>query len=287
MIEQNLLRNEAPLIEDEWELIDETVVRVARKQLVGRRFIDVFGPLGAGVQAVQQDVFAGVDVGDISLLGEEETHAVHAETRTFMPLPLLYKDFWIYWRDLETARGCGTGLDISAAAGAAVFVAQAEDKLILNGHEKLGFEGLLNAKWRNSVPLLNWDEAGAAFQNIVDAHKKLVDAGYYGPFALVTSPDLYAKMERVYDNTGVLEINQVRELMTGGVFQTPVMPDNSAVVVSSGPENLDIAIAQDLITAYLGPDKMNHPFRVFETLTLRIKRPESICTLDMPKAKKS
>lgn len=285
MLEQNLLRNEAPLTEDEWKLIDETVVRVAGKQLVGRRFIDVFGPLGAGVQTVQQDTFAGVDVGDISLLGEEETHAVHAETRSFLPLPLIYKDFWIYWRDLETARGCGTGSDISAAAGAAVFVAQAEDKLILNGHEKLGFEGLLNAKWRNSVPLLNWDEPGGAFQNVVDAHKKLVDASYYGPFALVTSPDLYAKMERVYDNTGVLEINQVRELMTGGVFQTPVMPDNSAVVVSSGPENLDIAIAQDLITAYLGPDKMNHPFRVFETLVLRIKRPESICTFE-PAGKK-
>ena len=286
MLEQNLLRNEAPLTEDEWKLIDETVVRVATKQLVGRRFIDVFGPLGAGVQAVQQDIFAGVDVGEISLLGEEDAHPVHAETRSFLPVPLIYKDFWIYWRDLETAKNCGSGLDISAAAGAAAFVAQAEDKLILNGQEKLGFEGLLNAKWRNSVPLLNWDEPGAAFQNIVDAHKKLVDASYYGPFALVTSPDLYAKMERVYDNTGVLEIIQVRELMTAGVYQTPVMPDNSAVVVSTGPENLDIAIAQDLITAYLGPDKMNHPFRVFETLVLRIKRPESICTLDVAKAKK-
>ena len=224
-------------------------------------------------------------MGDISILGEEDTHPVHAETRSFVPLPMIYKDFWVYWRDLETARNCRTGLDISAAAGAAVFVAQAEDNLILNGHEKLGFEGLLNAKWRNSVPLLNWDEPGAAFQNIVDAHKKLVDASYYGPFALVTSPDLYAKMQRVYDNTGVLEIVQVRELMTAGVFQTPVMPENSAVVVSAGPANLDIAIAQDLITGYLGPDKMNHPFRVFETLVLRIKRPESICTLEPAKKK--
>lgn len=285
MLEKNLLRDEAPLTEEEWKLLDETVVRVAGKQLVGRRFIDVFGPLGAGVQTVQQDIFAGVDVGDISILGEEDTHPVHAETRSFVPLPMIYKDFWVYWRDLETARNCRTGLDISAAAGAAVFVAQAEDNLILNGHEKLGFEGLLNAKWRNSVPLLNWDEPGAAFQNIVDAHKKLVDASYYGPFALVTSPDLYAKMQRVYDNTGVLEIVQVRELMTAGVFQTPVMPENSAVVVSAGPANLDIAIAQDLITGYLGPDKMNHPFRVFETLVLRIKRPESICTLEPAKKK--
>ncbi|HEY3297967.1 MAG TPA: family 1 encapsulin nanocompartment shell protein, partial [Armatimonadota bacterium] len=77
-----------------------------------------------------------------------------------------------------------------------------------------------------------------------------------------------------------LEINQVRELVTAGVFQTPVIEDNAAVIVSTGPQNMDVAVAQDLVTAYLGPEHMNQPFRVLESLSLRIKRPESICTLE-------
>ncbi len=42
-------------------------------------------------------------------------------------------------------------------------------------------------------------------------------------------------------------------------------------------ENIDLVIAQDLITAYLGPEGMDHLFRVFESIILRVKRPESIC----------
>lgn len=280
MLKENLLREDAPLTPDEWNQIDQLVVRVASNRLVGRRFIQVFGPMGAGVQCMHQDTFAGADSGAVSMLGEEDIHPVHTELREFKPLPLVYKDFWLYWRDIESARSFGTPLDISAAAGAANFVAQAEDDLIFNGSDRLGFEGLMNAKWRNTVPMLDWDQSGQAFQNAVDATRKLIDSGYYGPFAMAVSPTLFARMQRVYNNTGVLEINQVRELMTAGVFQTPVLGDTGAVVVSTGPENFDIAIAQDLITAYLGPDKMNHPFRVLESLVLRIKRPESVCTLE-------
>ncbi len=287
MLKENLLREEAPLTPEEWDSIDEIVVRVARNRLVGRRFIQIFGPLGAGLQSVYQDTYAGADSGAVSMLGEEDIHPVHTELREFKQLPLIYKDFWIYWRDIETARSFGMPLDISAAAGAANFVAQAEDDLILNGHKKLGFEGLLNAKWRNTVPMLNWDESGLAFQNVVDATKKLIDSGYYGPFAMAVSPSLFSKMQRVYNNTGVLEINQVRELVTAGVFQTPVLPDDGVVIVSTGPENFDMAVAQDLITAYLGPDKMNHPFRVLESLVLRIKRPEAICTFEAQVKEKS
>jgi hypothetical protein len=35
-----------------------------------------------------------------------------------------------------------------------------------------------------------------------------------------------------------------------------------------------------LTVAYLGAEHMNHPFRVFESVYLRIKRHGSICTLE-------
>lgn len=285
MLEKNLQREESPLSPEQWSQLDEMVVRVARNQLVARRFISIFGPIGSGVQCYHMDIFAGADIGEISILGEEETHPVHAEARQFLPLPLIYKDFRLFWRDLESSANFNTPLDLSAAAGAATFVAQAEDRLILNGNDALNLEGLLNAKWRNIIPLLNWDAPGQAFQNVVNAHAKLIQDDFFGPFALVVSPDMYARMQRVFDNTGVLEIEQVRNLMNAGIYQSPVMPPDRAVVVSAGPENLDITIAQDIITAYLGPDKMNHPFRVFESLVLRIKRPQAICTLDPEEGK--
>ena len=47
-----LARDQAPLTESEWEALDETVVSTARKYLVGRRFIPIFGPVGTGMPAV-------------------------------------------------------------------------------------------------------------------------------------------------------------------------------------------------------------------------------------------
>ena len=39
---------ENPLREDEWARLNETVIQVARRSLVGRRILDIYGPLGAG-----------------------------------------------------------------------------------------------------------------------------------------------------------------------------------------------------------------------------------------------
>jgi uncharacterized linocin/CFP29 family protein len=41
-----------------------------------------------------------------------------------------------------------------------------------------------------------------------------------------------------------------------------------------------LAVSEDFETAYLGEEGLNHPFRVFETVVLRIKRPSAICTLE-------
>jgi uncharacterized linocin/CFP29 family protein len=97
---------------------------------------------------------------------------------------------------------------------------------------------------------------------------------------LVVSPGRYADMNRLYGESGVLELDQVRRIATEGVYQSRVMPDDKALMVSVGPQNMDLAIAQDLITAYVESSNLNHTFRVFEVLVLRIKRPGAICTLE-------
>jgi uncharacterized linocin/CFP29 family protein len=275
-----LNRAESPLTERDWELIDSTVIEVARRSLVGRRFLHVFGPLGAGVQDVDYDTFAGMGSAQVAVFGETETSVVRAQRRVHENIPIIYKDFMLYWRDIETSRQLNAPLDVSAAAAAASIVAQKEDFLIFNGDEECGYEGLINATGRNTIPARNWPEAGSGFQDVVDARSKLMESGFFGPYAVVLNPVWYANLHRVYANSGVLEINHVREMATAGVFQTPALKDNQGLILSVGIQNFDIAIGQDLVTAYLGVDRMNHPFRVFESLVLRLKRPGAICTFE-------
>jgi uncharacterized linocin/CFP29 family protein len=274
-----LMRDQAPLSADQWEKIDNTVVEVARQVLVGRRFIHIYGPLGAGVRTILLNQLGGIGAGVIDVTGETEAEPVHVADRKAMALLTIHRDFRLLWQDIEASKQFGLPLDTSTAAAAAYYCAMAEDDLVLNGTQ--GHEGLLTATGRTTLPMKDWAEQGNAFADVVAATAVLQQAGFGGPYVLVVSPKRYADMNRLYGNSGRLELNQVRNIATEGVYQSRVMPDNKALVVSVGVQNLDLAIAQDLITAYAESSNLNHTFRVFEVLALRIKRPGAICTLEM------
>ncbi len=275
-----LMRGSAPLTPEQWAVLDTTVVNTARSQLAGRRFLSLVGPFGAGLQALPDDRLAGGGGGHIDLLGQGED-AVHIERRRYIPLPLIYKDFWLFWRDIEAAEQFHLPLDTSKAAVAASACANAEDSLIFNGDPEFDTPGLLSVDGRLHAPLRNWDTAGEAFLAVVEGIRVLTDADFYGPYALVTGPRLYARLNRIFDNSGVLELEQIEKLVRAGVYQTAVIPD-TAVLVATGAQNLDLAIGFDLTTGFVESTNLNYHFRVLESVVLRIKRPAAILTFDAP-----
>jgi uncharacterized linocin/CFP29 family protein len=274
-----LLRSQAPLSAKEWQALDSTVIQVARRNLVGRRFLSLFGPLGPGVQSLPQDTFRGNNKGAISLLGDEERDMVTIQSRRYAPVPLLFRDFRVEWRDLETARRLGMPLDTTGAAIAASSVAEIEDRLIFNGYDELGQQGFLNVSGRRMLPLGDWNTVGGGFDAVVNAIRALGEGHFHPPYTLVVPPQLAVLLNRIFGNTAVLEIDQVRAVMGGGVFVTPTLPGNVAVVVAAGQENMDLVLAQDMVTAFLETMAMSHHFRVLESLALRVKQPGAVVVL--------
>jgi uncharacterized linocin/CFP29 family protein len=270
---------DSPLSEREWSQLDETIVEMARKQLIGRRFIDIYGPLGQGVQTITNDIYEVSPMGGVSLRGETQELS-QPSRRTNLTIPILYKDFVLYWRDIQQAKTLDIPIDLGAAANAATQCALLEDDVIFNGSDEFDLPGLMNVKGRLTHIRSDWMESGNAFADIVEAINKLLKTGHTGPYALIVSPELYSLLHRVHKGTNVLEIEHIRELVTDGVYQSPVIKGSSGVVVATGRHNLDLAIAEDFDSAFLGDDNMNHLFRVYECVALRIKRPSAICTLE-------
>jgi uncharacterized linocin/CFP29 family protein len=273
-------RDQAPLTAEHWQAFDDIVIQVARRTLVGRRFISMFGPLGAGFQVAPNDVFMGRNVGVVDLLGELECEEVRAGERRYLPLPIIHKDFMIHWRDLARSIESEMPVDTGAVASAAAYCARSEDELIFLGNDDLGYAGLLNVPDHLTVPQGDWSGMGNAFSDVVTGVERLNARGFPGPFALAISPRLFVAMNRMFENTGVLEVDHVRKIVTAGVFVTPVLPETAAVLVATGPENLDLVVGIDMTAAYVESSKMNHHFRVLETLVLRIKRPEAVCVIE-------
>lgn len=273
------MREGAPLLEGEWARIDETVVNVARQNLVGRRVLSIYGPLGVGLEVVQSDVYAPPSHGAVDSTGEAENDIVQSTGRRYMPLLIVYKDFRIAWRDLEMTRRLGVPLDAAPAAAAAAFASRAEDDLIFYGNKDEGVSGLATVEGSSKIAIADWGGPGAPLDYVTAAVTKLSEAGFTPPFAGIFSPGLYAMLLRVHKDTDTLELNHARDILSGGVFESPVLKGGHALVLSLGPQNFDLAVGQDMSTAYLESKNLNHYLRVMETVALRIKRPGAICVL--------
>ena len=276
-----LMRADAPLSAEEWAQLDHVVVSAAKALLVGRRFIELTGPLGPGTLAVPVfRVCAGKGEGadeDGSCAcgcgeGDCDCSATHVAERTLIPVENFERDFILSWRDIAANRQLGLGLELGPVGAAAAACARQEDEHI--------FDTLLTAEGRNTVALKDWDAAGTALENVVEATEKLVEAGFYGPYALVVSPALYAKTQRVYEGMGRTVGKLISEVISGGTFRSPILRADEGLVLSLGAHNLDLVVAQDLTTGYLGNDDLDHRYRVMESLVLRIKRPGAICTFE-------
>jgi uncharacterized linocin/CFP29 family protein len=276
-VPEYLQREQAPLSLDQWAAVDQAVVRTAQSMLVGRRFISLVGPFGPGLEALPNDAIGGAGAAQIDLLGNREDQAIAIEGRRFLALPLLYKDFWVHWRDLEASRQLGVPLDLGKAAAAAAATAQAEDRLVFDGEPGLGLTGLRNADGRQNLPMGDWDTGGQAFADVVEGVRALTQAGFTGPYALAVSPRLYAALNRIFDASGVLELEQVEKLARRGVYPTAVLPEPTALLVDSGAQNMDLAVGLDMSVAYVESSNLNHRLRVVESLVLRVRRPGAIC----------
>lgn len=244
-----LMRDGAPLTADEWGRIDNAVVATARQFLVGRRFLDLKGPFGGGLE------MAPVGAG---------------EARDFVKLTVIGEDFMLFWRDILASRGAKLHLETGPAAKAAMVCARMEDELI--------FDGLLAAADKK-VALGDWTEPDAPLADVVAATEKLFADGFFGPYAVILNPKLFAQTQRVSRGMGRTVAKLLNEVAEGGLFRTAILADRPGLVLSLGDYNFDLVVGQDLITAYQGNEGLDHSFRVMETLALRVKRPGAICKL--------
>ena len=267
-----LARESAPFSPEVWEKIDAAVIDTAKKHMVCRRFLSLFGPLGAGVSVVSVDSAAK---------GEDLEGGFGRVTgRKLVELPQLYEDFTLLWRDIEESEKNGWPLDLSAAVAAAQRAAKKEDDLILFGSKELGTEGLLNAKGAFKIKRGNWKEGEDAFKDVAHGIAHLSANSLLGRYALVLSPDVYLDLQRIQPGINMVELDRIAKLVDGRVYATGAFGANKAVLVCAEPQYMDLAVGADLGVGYLELKDFNHSFRMLETVALRIKEPNAIVNFE-------
>lgn len=266
-----LARESSPFENSFWKDIDKAVIETASRTLKGRRFLNIYGPLGAGAISVQYDKNDREEI--------FENGIVKTSGRKSVELPQLYEDFTILWRDLENNEKNKTPLDLSVVSLAAQNLANREDKLIFYGNELLGVEGILNAKGTQKLKLSDWSTGENPYKDIVKAINMIMEKGMVGKIVLCLSRSLYFDLQRIQEGTGMTEAQRISS-MIGNLFNVSVIKDKKAAVICAEPQYIDLAIGIDMSTAYLEQKDLNHGLRIMETILPRIKEPNAIVILE-------
>jgi len=277
----------AYLTDEERIYIDSKIVETVRPKLVGRRLFPVFTLPHAGFTTVRG--YKQTDMGQarISLHGQGKNKDRTEKEPFDITVPVLHKEFTLWWRDLESSRTYGMPLDTQDAENAARQVAEEEDLLLLTGEytgwNALGIEGLSTATGRNTKA-----SAGAwpanALTDLSAAIGELETDGHVGPYAAVLRSSWAAKLRALVTNTATKWIEVIQDLFKAGIYvsdslYTSAGATTSALVAEPGQDNFDMVIGRDLSLFTKQDEDMNLQCKVHEVVAPRIKRPTSICEI--------
>lgn len=262
-----LSREGSPISNELWNKIDNSVTSMAKRVLVGRKFLHLYGPLGPGAQSINIDS---------TETEESEESPKIIKGRKYVHIPLIYEDFSLLWRDLETSEQTGLPLDLSAAAEAGAKIAKKEDELIFLGNNELGYEGLLTTKGAEKIKKGNWNEGENPVMDVSAGLTKFLEKGLVGRTALILSPNLLLQLQRIQPGTGMTEYDRLSKMVQGNIFSTTVIGNDKAILVNAEPQNMDLVVGQDIAASYLETKDLNHIFRVLETAVPRIKNKNAV-----------
>lgn len=261
MANKYLMRNDAPFEPELWEILDKAMRDAAESQLIGRRLLDVKGPFGLGLK---------------SLPLEDEVDERGFISGRVLPVVMIQKAFELNTRDLANYEREGVLLDTCPVSETATECARLEDHLIFQGTSEV--PGLLTVGGSNEMNLLDWDEVGAAANDVIQAITRLDDAGFHGPYSLALAPERYNLLYRLYPQGKQSELEHLRTMVTEGIYKTPAL-EQGGVLLAATAQCASIVLGQDMTIGYIGPAGMSQEFTISESLTLRIQRPQAICLL--------
>jgi uncharacterized linocin/CFP29 family protein len=262
----DLNRYAAPFGEDIWTRIEAAAVHAARDILTGRRFLEVDGPYGVGLTAIE--------VGNDDYCRQPQPGEAGAVMGRAISIPMLRKDFRLSVRRVAAYRDMGQPFNLTPVEEAAEAVALREEEFIYTGQADFRLYGLLTAEGRGHHDGGDWTDIDQALNDVLAAVNILDGHGFRGPYALALSPVLYNGLFRRYAGTNMLQLEHLRRLCQRGVYKAPI---TGGVLVD--PRVGKLIIGQDLMAGYIGQDGVHYQLYVSESVVLRLDEPRAVCTI--------
>ncbi len=256
------LRTNDLLRKQEWEQLDEALVRVARARLNGIADLRNAGLTrtlrGLGVLIDQFEQVSEFDAAtqsmDVITPPTEDTAEFNLVS---VPIPITHKGFRISLRQLEASRTIGQPLDTTNVELATRQVVETLESVlfvgsgvIIGGGTVFGYTtqpdrntGTLTAAWTNAA-------LRDIIADVIDMIAALEADGYFGPYMLYVPQDYWSELREDYkadsERTFLERILAIAEITAVNV--TDALPANNVVLVQLTRDVVDLSIGQDITT---------------------------------------
>lgn len=263
----NLLRrSHAPLTTAAWEVVDAQATDILKSQLSARRFVDISGPHGWEL--------AAVDIGRLKVADEGSSAGVPWGIREVLPLLEVRVPFVVQQMELDAiARGCKDP-DLGNLQEAVTKAARFEESVIYEGMPPAQMSGLLKESPHDSVAL---PADPMEYPNAVSqALRALEAAGIPRPYMLVMGRDSYFQL--MQQGKGGYPPHRLIEEMTGSrTHNTSAL--QGGVVLSAAAGNFELTLGQDWSVGYAFHDRDAVELYIAESFAFRVLEPAAAVEL--------
>ena len=249
----NLHRELAPISGAAWAQIEDEASRTLKRNLAGRRVVDVHGPDGTG--------YSAVGTGHLHEI-ESPHNGILARQREVAPLIEFRVPFQVARDAVDDVERGAQDSDWQPAKDAARQIAFAEDRAIFEGYAAAQIGGIRASSSNPAMTLpadvLSYPEA------IAEALRHLREAGVNGPYSVVLSADAYTAVSETRDH-GYPVHEHIKRLINGDIVWAPAI--NGAFVLTTRGGDFDLHLGQDISIGYLSHDASSVQLYLQETLT--------------------
>ncbi len=249
----NLYRSLAPVTAEAWSQIETEAARTFKRNIAGRRVVDVSAPGGPTVAAVGTGHLL-----DIAAPGE----GVQAHLRESKPLVRLRVPFSVSREAVDSVGRGAQDADWDAVKAAAKNLADAEDRAIFEGYPAAGIEGIRASS--SNTPLSLPGDAREIPDVIADALSELRLAGVDGPYSVLLSAAVYTQVTESADYGYPIK-EHLNRLVDGEIIWAPAI--DGAFVLTTRGGDFDLQLGTDVEIGYLDHDADSVHLYLQETFT--------------------
>ena len=306
------LRTNEVLRKEEWQMLDDTLVGVARQRLIGigdliSRGLS-FNLGGLGILLSQYEKLGDMSAADVDYAGvtDGEKDSV-TFTLVSVPVPIIHKDFSINIRRLEASRGpnaVGAPIDRTQIEVAAQKVTEQMEEILFNGMEGTKAQGggiqtgggvttqnrlfgYTNETNINTQAGGDWGTATNPQTDIINGIGVLEGDKYFAPGYVVYAPTTQFNQLRNFftDGSGDQIFDRVRRIQgVEDIRPGDRLTAGTGVIVTMRRDVVDLAIGQELtVVEWETKGGLMMNFKVLTAVAPRIKSDSDngsgVCTL--------